>query len=225
MEIDDYEIHTDLVEKFISKGDKTAFKKMLNMNLTNNNNKLEKQKENLIKKQQFMNSMKQKKPSYYYNNLHINHFNDNYKAFNPNEINSFKLDFHNLLQDPEYKDKCMKGNYKWGNMKFQMMKANLAKRKGIPIEELKMPKIWSKKKSSNMEMNGNFIINNNIDNYKKFNSMNIKVNLKEDNKNGYSMNKLQVNKMPSINKKFNESYKRQMSHRINNTNAFNTFHI
>jgi len=214
MEIDDYEIHTDLVEKFISKGDKTAFKKMLNMNLTNNNNKLEKQKENMIKKQQFMNSMKSKKPSYYYNNLHLNHFGDNYKAFNPNEINSFKLDFHNILQDPEYKDKCMKGNYKWGSMKFQMMKANLAKRKGIPIDELKMPKIWTKKKSSNMELNGNYIMNNNIS-YKKYNSMNPNINLKEDNKNGYSMNKFR--KMPYINQKINDTFKRQYSQRIHNT--------
>ena len=71
-------------------------------------------------------------------------------------------------------------------------------------------------------MNGNFIMNNNIDNnYKKFNTMNLKGNLKEDTKNGYSMNKLPVNKMPVINKKLNETYKRQMSQRIHNTNTFN----
>ena len=35
------------------------------------------------------------------------------------------------------------------------------------------------------------------------------------------MNKLPVNKMPVINKKLNETYKRQMSQRIHNTNTFN----
>jgi hypothetical protein len=34
MDLDDYEIHSDLVERFILNGDKTAFRKMLNMNLT-----------------------------------------------------------------------------------------------------------------------------------------------------------------------------------------------
>ena len=91
-----------------------------------------------------------------------NHFGENYKTFKPGEINNFKLDLHNFLQDPQYKDKCMKGNYKWVNMRFQMMKANLAKRKGISVDELKMPKIWGKKKSSNMELNGNYIMNKEI---------------------------------------------------------------
>ena len=188
MEIDDYEIHSDLVEKFILNGDKTAFKKMLNMNLTNNNsNKLEKQRENLIKKQNFLKSMRNQKPSYFYNNnFHLNPFGNNYYQ-SSKEINNFKLDFHNILQDPEYKNKCMKGNYKWANMKFQMMKANLAKRRGIPLEELKMPKIWGKKRSSNMEMNGNFVMNRK-DYFGKCNSMN-KIYKKENNKNNYTLNK------------------------------------
>ena len=216
MEIDDYEIHSDLVEKFILNGDKTAFKKMLNMNLTNNTNKLERKKENLIRKQLFMKSMRNKKPSYYYNNnFHLNHFSNNYQSFKPDEINSFKLDLHNIFHDPEYKNKCMKGNYKWANMKFQMMKANLAKRKGIPLEELKMPKIWSKKKESNMEMNGNFIMNNK-DNFDKYNSMNKKY-IRENNKVSYTMNK--YGKIPNINKNINEYYKRQFSQK--NTNTFN----
>ena len=216
MEIDDYEIHSDLVEKFISNGDKIAFKKMLNMNLNNNIDKLEKKKENLIRKKEFLKSMRAKKPPFYYNNFPLNNFADNHRTFKVDEINNYKLDFHNILQDPEYKDKCMKGNYKWANMKFQMMKANLAKRKGISVDEFKMPKIWSKKRSSNMEMNGNNIINSG-----KMKSFNKKLNLKEDNKNSYTMNKY-TTKIPNINKKMDEYYKRQYSQK-NNNNIFNIF--
>ena len=217
MEIDDYEIHSDLVEKFISNCDKVAFKKMLNMNLNNNTDKLEKKKENLIRKQEFLKSMRAKKPPLYYNNFHLNYFSDDRRAFKPDELNNFKIDFHNILQDPEYKNKCMKGNYKWANMKFQMMKANLAKRKGISIEELKMPKIWSKKKTSNFEMNGNNIINDGK--LKSLKSLNKKSNLREDNKNSYTINKY-TTKMPNINEKMKEYYKKQYSHKINN-NGFN----
>ena len=223
MEVDDYEIHTDLVERFLINGDKVAFRKMLNMNLTsNNNNKIEKQKENLLKKRQFMRSMKQKRPSFYYNsNFHLNnHFGENYKTFKPGEINNFKLDLHNFLQDPQYKDKCMKGNYKWGNMRFQMMKANLAKRKGISVDELKMPKIWGKKKSSNMELNGNYIMNKEIGKF----SIDKKLNKKEDYKNNYPMNK--YGRMMTMNKKMPEGFKKQLSHKIStNFYTFNSFNI
>ena len=62
MDIDDYEIHSDLVERFILNGDKTAFRKMLNMNLTStNNNKAAKQKENLLKKKPIHEKLKTKK--------------------------------------------------------------------------------------------------------------------------------------------------------------------
>ena len=97
------------------------------------------------------------KPIFFkYNNDFFN-YNNNYKD---NQINNFKLDFHNILQDPEYQDKCMKGNYKWGNMKFQMMKLNLAKRRGVSIDNLHMAKVSDRRKN-NMEMNGQFVINNN----------------------------------------------------------------
>ena len=101
----------------------------------------------------------------YYNNNNGNNnselFNFNYNNnYKDNQISSFKLDFHNILQDPDYKDKCMKGNYKWGSMKFQMMKLNLAKRKGIPLDNFEMPKIADRRKNQ-MEMNGHLVINNN----------------------------------------------------------------
>ena len=46
MDIDDYDIHSNLVEKFIINCDKSAFRKMLNMNLNSTTTKQEKQKEN-----------------------------------------------------------------------------------------------------------------------------------------------------------------------------------
>ena len=228
MDIDDYEIHSDLVEKFILNGDKTAFRKMLNMNLTSaNNNKAAKQKENLLKKKQFMKSLRQKKSSpFYYNNFHMNHFNNNFDTYKPGDINNFKLDLHNILQDPEYKDKCMKGNYKWGNMRFQMMKANLAKRKGISVDELKMPKIWGKKKSSNMEMNGNYIMQNKGNNRSSFGkyTFNKMINKNEDNKNNYQIYK--NDKMMNMNKNMASVFKKQLSQTIQNRiNTFNSFKI
>ena len=166
---DYYERQTELLEKFLSKNDKTAFMKMLNMNINPN---LDKEKENHQKKRsEFMKSMKQRPSAQYYDYYHMKQqtfsnntnnndlFNYNNK-YQDNQINNFKLDFHNILQDPEYKDKCMKGNYKWGSMKFQMMKLNLAKRRGVSIDDLHMAKVGDRKRN-NMEMNGQFVMSNN----------------------------------------------------------------
>ena len=214
MEIDDYEIHSDLVEKFLLKGDKLAFKKMLNMNLNTNTNKLEKQKENLLRKQEFLKSMRHKKPAFYYNHFHMNHNIDNAKTFKPGEINNFKLDFRDIIRDPEYKDKCMKGNYKWANMKFQMIKANLAKRKGVSINEFKMPKVWTKKTIPKFELlNPNYTENKN-DNYKKFKSSDKIREQKEENKNIFTKNK--NNMLPFCDKTGNKQIKKLPTQRVRN---------
>ena len=117
--------------------------------------------------------MKAKPSFYYYKHFHIKNpqnennsdlYNYNYNNnFKENQISSFKLDFNNIFQDPEYKDKCWRGNNKWGSMKFQMIKLNLAKRKGVPIDDFQMAKLPDKRssQSSQMKMNGNLIINNN----------------------------------------------------------------
>ena len=166
---DYYERQTELLEKFLSKNDKTSFMKMLRMNVSTS---AEKEKEkNHKKRPEFMKSMKYKHPAHIYDYFHMkqhtysntNNNNDlfNYNNnYNENQINNFKLDFHNILQDPEYKDKCMKGNYKWGSMKFQMMKLNLAKRRGVSIDDLHMAKVGDRKRN-NMEMNGQFVMSNN----------------------------------------------------------------
>ena len=183
MDIDDYDIHSNLVEKFIVNCDKNAFRKMLNMNLNSTNTKIEKQKENNIKRQQFLKSMRTKAPQHPY--FHMDNYNKNYNTFKKDEISNFRLDLHHFIQDPEYKNKCMKGNYKWATLKFKQMKTNLAKRRGIPVEDLKMPKIWSNKKNVNVQMNGNTIKNDNNNNSKKHDSK----NNKENTKNNYSLNK------------------------------------
>ena len=159
-EVDDYERHSDLLERFLCNNDKTAFKKLLNMNLS-----CEKEKEPQVRQPKFLQSMKNRKPTNYYQ--HMNFHNDdnifnryNENNYTPGEINKFKIDFHNIIQDPEYKDKCLKGNYKWGSMKFQQIKLNLAKRRGISIDDFQMPKI-ADRQSKQMEMNGQLIMGNN----------------------------------------------------------------
>ena len=133
---------------------------MLNMDLNSTNNKIEKQRENIIKRQQFLKSVRTRAPQHHHFHKD-NYYSQNYNTFKKDEISNFRLDLHNFIRDPEYKNKCMKGNYKWATLKFQQMKVNLAKRKGIPVEDLKMPKIWTNKRNINMEMNGNSIKRNN----------------------------------------------------------------
>ena len=201
MEIDDYDIHSNLVEKFIINGDKNAFRKMLNMNLNDTNAKIEKKKENIIKRQQFLKSMRARQPAFHNHNFQLNNLPKNYNTFKNNEISNFRLDLHSFIRDPEYQNKCMKGNYKWATLKFQQMKANLAKRKGVPIEELKMPKIWGNKKKTSMEMNGK-VIKKKINTLKKSETG----NTKENSKNNYFLNKysqaLKSRKTPEVIKKF-----------------------
>ena len=171
---DYYDRQTELLEKFLSKNDKSAFQKILNMNITSNAEK-ENKKEKFRNRSNLLKSMKTKPSSYYYEHFHMNNPQSNYNIspnnsdlynFNynnnlkDNQISSFKLDFNNILQDPEYKDKCWRGNNKWGSMKFQMIKLNLAKRKGVSIDNFQMPKL-PERKSSQMEMNGHLVINSN----------------------------------------------------------------
>ena len=171
---ENYDRQTELLEKFLSKNDRAAFQKILNMNITSSSEK-EKMSGRFRNKSHLLKSMKTKHPSLYYDNFHMNNniqpnynlnvnntelYNFNYNNnFKENQISSFKLDFHNILQDPEYKDKCMRGNYKWGSMKFQMIKLNLAKRKGVPIDNFQMAKLPERRKNQ-MEMNGHLVMNN-----------------------------------------------------------------
>ena len=171
---ENYDRQTELLEKFLSKNDRSAFQKILNMNIISNNEK-DKEKGRFRNRSHLLKSMKAKPPSYYYDQFQMNDGHPNYHLnvnntdlykfnydnnFKENQISNFKLDFRNILQDPEYKDKCWKGNNKWGSMKFQMIKLNLAKRKGVPIDNFQMPKM-TERRSNQMEMNGHLIMRNN----------------------------------------------------------------
>ena len=171
---ENYDRQTELLEKFLSKNDRSAFQKILNMNIISNNEK-DKEKGRFRNRSHLLKSMKAKPPSYYYDQFQMNDGHPNYNLnvnntdlykfnydnnFKENQISNFKLDFRNILQDPEYKDKCWKGNNKWGSMKFQMIKLNLAKRKGVPIDNFQMPKM-TERRSNQMEMNGHLIMRNN----------------------------------------------------------------
>ncbi len=170
---DYYDRQTELLEKFLSKNDKLAFQKMLNMNIIS---PLEKEKDQFRRRSNLLKSMKTKPSVHYYEQFHMHKnypnynnynanntelFNINYNNnFQDNQISNFRLDFHNIFQDPDYKDKCMKGNYKWGSMKFQQIKQNLAKRRGVSIDNLQMPKV-AERRRNNMEMNGHLVMDNN----------------------------------------------------------------
>ena len=206
---DNYERQTELLEKFLSKNDKSAFMKMLNMNINTNADKDNYQR----KRSEFLKSMKNRRPAHYYDYFHLkqptyNNTNTNNDLFNynngyqENQINNFKLDFHNILQDPEYKNKCMKGNYKWGSMKFQMIKLNLAKRRGISIDNLQMPKIIDRKRN-NMGINGQFVMSNN--------PLAMSLNNKRQ-KGKYNISNSLKNKMGKINQE--NLIKRQLTQKV-----------
>ena len=68
----------------------------------------------------------------------------------------------------------MKGNYKWGQMKFERMKMNLAKRYGIDYQNFQIPKAQNTKKTSNVDINGD-IIPENQNKLSKSNNNNVKL--------------------------------------------------
>ena len=173
MKYEDYDKQKMLFERFIQNSNLKDFDKMKKLSENNNfhYSKSEKKKFNVRK---LFHSYKYKNPAYgIYNRININHdkhkndYDDNDIGYNniQNEINDYKLDFRNIIIDPEYKDKCLKGNYKWGNMKFNMLKMNMAKRRGVSIENFKIPKYDNNKnKMKRMEMNGRLVIDNIMDN-------------------------------------------------------------
>ena len=86
-----------------------------------------------------------------------------------NNISSFKkmLSFNPIKEkkqeqnDPELKEKSMKGNYKWASMKFDIMKMNWAKRKGISYDKFQVPKKENYIKRDSVKIDGGIINGNN----------------------------------------------------------------
>ena len=193
MRNEDYDRQKLLYERFIQKSNLKDFDKMKKLSDINSNNYKITDKRNFKIKNLFhsyryenpsyeiYNKIKHKKSNdYISNNENNDDINDLRKSYTPNELSNFKLDFKNIIYDPEYKNKCLKGNYKWGNMKFNMQKLNMAKRRGISFEDFKLNKIDKKlNKKNTMEINGKLIINKNTD---EFNNRNITENNREYNK-------------------------------------------
>ena len=100
-DVDYYERQAELLEKFLSKNDKTALTKMLNMNINPNINK---EKEiNHKKRLEYKKNIKNRPSAQYYDYFYLkqqaynNSINENIDLFNynnnykDNQINNFKL--------------------------------------------------------------------------------------------------------------------------------------
>ena len=215
MRNEDYDTQKKLFERFIENSNLKDFDKI--KKLSDNNYNYNHFNKNFDVKNLF-HSYKYENPSYeiFKKIKNINSFDNNSNenfidlrnSYTPIEINNFKIDFRKIYIDPEYKNKCLKGNYKWGNMKFNLQKINMAKRRGISFEDLKMNKIDKNlKKMNTMEINGRMIIqNNNHHINKEYNNVNQNDNIKEYNK------KLIID---TINKN-SEFIKRKYSGKLNN---------
>ena len=224
MRNEDYDRQKLLYERFIQKSNLKDFDKMKKLSDINNNNYKITDKRNFNLKNLF-HSYRYENPSYEIynkikhmksndyisNNENNDDINDLRNSYTPNELSNFKLDYKNIIYDPEYKNKCLKGNYKWGNMKFNMQKLNMAKRRGISVEDFKLNKIDKKlNKKNTMEINGKLIINKGTD---EFNNINITENNREYNKKSI---------IDTINKN-NDFIKRKYSGKNNGKN-FNKYH-
>ena len=216
MRYEDYDKQKILYERFIENSNLKDFYKMKQLSDNNyNNSNSKKQKFNA---KNLFHSYKYNFPSYEIfkkikgNNIQDEEFfndkNDLRNSYTPSEINNYKLDFNNIIFDPEYKNKCLKGNYKWGNMKFNIQKLNMAKRRGVSFEDIKLNKIDKKNNKINtMEINGRMIIGgNNIQNINTENNIISKI----EKNNEYNKKKI----FDIINKN-SDFIKRKYSGKIN----------
>ena len=135
----------DLVNDFISNNNMIAFKRIFNTRT------MPKAKKSFFLSEGYL------KPSEVIKRFRANH-RIMYNSIKTTESEeNYKLNRYNFIEDPENKDKNMKGNYKWASQRFQMMKRNWAKRKGIPYKEFQVPKIISPVIKTSKEINGNLL--------------------------------------------------------------------
>ena len=157
MEEDLLELHQhqqNLVNDFIKTNNLKSFKKMLNARTTPREKKTFFQSARYVKPTDMIRKYKQQQRQfhlqYQYQYQYPPHYQyqhqQTYSNYNPysktlSNQDDFTINRYQFIDDPHTKDKCMKGNFKWGSQKFQMIKYNLAKRKGIPFNEFTMPKM------------------------------------------------------------------------------------
>ena len=141
-----------LLENFISNNNISAFKKMLSYNPSKE--KKQEQKKTQIKPIEKLRSNTLKQSNKYNNIISKNSLTQN------NQLDTFKLNRYSVFSDPELKEKSMKGNYKWASMKFDIMKMNWAKRKGIAYDKFQVPKKENYIKRDSVKIDGGIINGN-----------------------------------------------------------------
>ena len=206
--------HHLLLEKFLEKGDINSFKKMLNIQA------------NLKQKPKYVSLIHSLKSNHNYKKYNSNNYLkteeysplDIYSGYSKYENSSF-LDRKLPFKDPEYNNNCLKGNYKSYSRKFDRIKMNWAKRRGISYENFQVPKLDSFIKNHNKLLDGNLfgkendekiisenellkrnkdIMNNYMDNIRLSQSLKLpKIdysnNHKRKNSNNYSLNFSNIN--------------------------------
>ena len=152
-EEDPEKIHHDLVENFLKHNDLRSFRKMFNDKPI-----IKKRNTNTFKSKISGNIHRNFTYNPHYTQNNYDNFYENYNKFQSDkDLENFHLDRYNNFADPEFKDKNMKGNYKWGQMKFERMKMNWAKRYGIDYHNFQIPKVYNIKKTTNIHINGDII--------------------------------------------------------------------
>ena len=141
-----------LLENFITNNNISSFKKMLSFNPIKE--KKQEQKKTKTKTTEKLRSNTLKQVNKYNNILSKNSLTQN------NQLDTFKLNRYSIFNDPELKEKSMKGNYKWASMKFDIMKMNWAKRKGISYEKFQVPKKENYIKRDSVKIDGGIINGN-----------------------------------------------------------------
>ena len=141
-----------LLENFITNNNISSFKKMLSFNPIKE--KKQEQKKTKTKTTEKLRSNTLKQVNKYNNILSKNSLTQN------NQLDTFKLNRYSIFNDPELKEKSMKGNYKWASMKFDIMRMNWAKRKGISYEKFQVPKKENYIKRDSVKIDGGIINGN-----------------------------------------------------------------
>ena len=197
-----------LTNNFLSTSNISNFKKLLNNKIKINklNNRI------LLFKTEFNSNFNEtnnktistkKKTFSNKNNFYSKIFNN--KSYDYNNDNFF-------LKLNENKNKnLLQGNFKWGKMKFEIIKRNLAQRKNIPYKNFQFPKYNNDDNNNFLKSKTNLLKNNN-------NNNNINLNLFTNNLIKYKL--LANNKNNNFN--YNNNYKNYINNNnINNTNYNN----
>ena len=134
-----------LVDDFISNNNLRAFKKIFHTKT------LPKPRKNFFLSGSYL------KPSEVINRFRSQHRIMYHSSNTSDTDDHYHINRYNFIDDPESKDKKMKGNYKWASQKFELIKMNWAKRKGIPFNEYQVPKIVSPISKESKVINGSIL--------------------------------------------------------------------